>query len=168
MESHTVALNLEISFEEEIKRNNQIVTVWLLYYEDIQSEYNRIIKSKLVYKMDDSMDLREILNLNKLPSIKFVYSFSNMVKWLALIENIEKKLPPKLNVFLMIRRSLRNNRGRRGWTSSLQWKFSEEYALLMKKQPEEVWIEDRNTWTRWWDKVVDYTVRVALKNNLLD
>lgn len=167
MKSYTVTLS-EITFEEEIKRHNQIGAIWLLYYEDIQHEYLSVIESNMVCKKEAVMDLRDILKFNKLFSTQLIYSIGKVEKWLALIESIEMKLPLKLKVFLMLRRSLRNNRGRRGWTASIQWKFSEEYARLIKKQPEEVWIEDRNTWTRWWDKVVDYTVRVALKNNLLD
>lgn len=168
MKSYATVLISGLSFEEGIKRNNQIAAAWLLYYEDIKHEYLRRIDSNQVYKMDDDVDLGNILNLTKLSSIKPIYSFCCIGRWLELIESVETKLPLNLKVFLMLRRSLRNNRGRRGWTSSLQLKFSEEYARLIRKKPEEVWIEDRNTWTRWWEKVVDYTVRVALKNNLLD
>jgi hypothetical protein len=162
------ALISGIPFEEEMKKHNQIATIWLLYYEDIQHEYLKITTNNSVYKMEDVIDLKKILKINKLLPNKLIYSFGSIEKWLVLIETVQMNLPLKLKIFLMLRQSLRNNRGRQGWTALIQWKFSEEYARVIKKDPEEVWIEDRNTWTRWWDKVVNYTVRLALKNNLLD
>lgn len=88
-------------------------------------------------------------------------------RWLELVEEVERRLPWKMQVFLNLRREYRHARGRQGWTAAVQWRFSHQLAEQLGKRPEDTWVESRNTFTRWWDRIVEYTVRLAAKNGLL-
>ena len=90
-----------------------------------------------------------------------------LLKWVMLIRDVEAGLPWKQLTFLKLRREYRFRRGRNGWVAPVQHKYCEAVARKEKKRVEDVWINDRNTFSDWWRLIVEYTARNAAKRNLL-
>lgn len=157
-----------ISFNSSLKQENEIVSNYLLYYHELHNEYlekrediihykkvGRVFKDKKQGSPTESKGRKLIDNLQKTE------------QWLKLISEVERNLPPELKVYLKLRREYRDARGRTGWTAAIQSKLPDELSKLTGENPETIWIESRNTFTRWWDKIVEYTARLALRNGLL-
>ncbi|MFA5307834.1 MAG: hypothetical protein WC365_10355, partial [Candidatus Babeliales bacterium] len=83
--------------------------------------------------------------------------------WLALVEEVEKRLPWKMQIILRLKRKYK--RGVRGrptnWLVALE--YSEEVSKRIRKDyavgPEAV----RN----WWDLIIEYAARLSAKRGLL-
>lgn len=157
-------------FESEIREDNKIVSAWLLYYPERRKEY-WCRREEIIYS---SAPLYDSVpgGKNKMgdPTGRKGQKLADLQeteRWLELVEEVERRLPWKMQVFLNLRREYRHARGRQGWTAAVQWRFSHEVAERLGKRPEDTWVESRNTFTRWWDRIVEYTVRLAAKNGLL-
>ena len=72
--------------------------------------------------MEESFDLADKIAIPKSFQINSVYYLSDIFN---------------LKVFLTLRRIHRK-------TASVHWSFSEEFSVLMKTEPEDVWIQSRN------------------------
>lgn len=83
-------------------------------------------------------------------------------------EEVERRLPLKMQIFLRLRQELRHYRGRQGWTVAMQRRYAQVLAKRTGKGEEECWIEDHTTFWRWWIRIVEYTARLAAKAGLLD
>lgn len=157
-------------FESEIKKDNKTVSSWLLYYPERRKEY-WCRREEIIHT---SAPLYDIVpgGKNKIgdPTGRKGQKLADLQeteRWLELVEEVERRLPWKMQIFLNLRREYRYARGRQGWTAAVQWRFSHEVAERLGKRPEDAWVESRNTFTRWWDRIVEYTVRLAAKNGLL-
>lgn len=156
--------------DKEAKNENKIVESWLLWYHERKQTYEELraelesIRSSCGYviakppEMSDPTARRVVELVDKL---------AHMEKWLKLVEDVERNLPWKMQIFLRLRRDYRYARGRRGWTAAVQWKFASEVAERLGKEPEDTWVESRNTFTEWWNRIVEYAVRLALRRGLL-
>lgn len=158
-------------FEGEIREDNKIVSAWLLYYHERREEYLSLREEIIC---SSSPGLAEVMpgrkNMTGDPTGRKGQRLADLQeteRWLALVEEVERRLPWKMKVFLKLRREYRHARGRQGWTSAVQWRFSQEVAAGLGKKPEDAWVESRNTFTRWWDRIVEYAARLAAKNGLL-
>lgn len=98
------------------------------------------------------------------------------VRWLELIEDVERGLPWKLQVILRLRRDVAHKQGliRRGrlkgrpaWIPYVQHRYADEVARRTGTQLEDVWIESPQVFSGWWAKIVDFAARVAAKRGLL-
>ncbi|WP_461367778.1 hypothetical protein [Candidatus Darwinibacter acetoxidans] len=94
----------------------------------------------------------------------------NISDWLALIEEVETSLSPKMRLFLRLRREAvytkTHLRGRPGWVAYVQEHYAREMAKLNKKRPSDYWVEDRTLFA-WWDRIVTFTAIKASKRGLL-
>lgn len=165
-----MAETAEVTLDKEIKDDNRIVAGWLLWYHERRHEYlNR--RTELIhstprpegpnggqtFRISDSTGQKG----SKLADLE------KTEQWLGLVAEVEQRLPWKMQIFLRLRREYRYARGRKGWTAAVQWKFAQEVADRVGKRPEDTWVESRETFSRWWDKIVDYTARLAAKRGLL-
>lgn len=156
--------------DTEVKRDNRKVAGWLLFYEERKAEYEKqreaIIESSPPCFLDavpgenavTDPTGRKAVNLARLHETE---------KWLRLVEEVESRLPLKMQVFLRLRREYRYRRGRNGWVAPVQWRYAQEIARILGKNPEDTWVESRTTFYYWWDRIVDYTARLAAKRGLL-
>ncbi|OPY63664.1 MAG: hypothetical protein A4E56_00387 [Pelotomaculum sp. PtaU1.Bin065] len=147
-----------VTLDEEVKRDNKIVTDWLLFYDEHKKEYLRRRECSV---SDSSASYISSISYNSL------YDLMEVERWLNLIEEIEQRLPWKMHIFLRLRREYRHVTGRKGWTTAVQWRYTYEVAERLGKNPEDTWVESRFILNRWWDKILDYTVRLAAKRGLL-
>jgi len=92
-------------------------------------------------------------------------------RWITLIEDVEMRLPDKQRVFLELRREavdLRGNiRGRPAWVPYVQCKYPLVMAERTGKKVSEFYISHPNTYTAWWNRIIEYTARTAAKRGLL-
>ncbi|MHB1044134.1 MAG: hypothetical protein ACYC0Q_15035 [Eubacteriales bacterium] len=158
-------------FDDQIRKDNKIVSAWLLHYHERRQDYSRR-KEEIIHSYASHPAVSVIRSRKRHgdPTGKKgekLVELHETERWLELVEKVEKQLPVKLQVFLVLRREYRHARGRRGWTSAVQWKFSQEVAKRIGEKPEDVWVESRNTFTRWWDRIVEYAARLAAKSGLL-
>lgn len=162
-----------VPLEREMDADNRIVEDWLLW----------IIERKQTY-LNSRM---EILESYRCSEERAIYVTSNQIsdptgtkglklssgelqtmgEWIKLIDEVEIRLNLKMQLFLQLRREHRFASGRNGWTASVQWRYANELARLTNQKPEDTWIESRNTFTQWWNKIVDSTARLAAKRGLL-
>lgn len=162
-----------MTLQQEIKDDYRVVSGWLLYYDERRRSYERKREeilhsstSKLLAAppgegISDSTGKRGA----KLGDLK------NISDWLALIEEVETSLSPKMRLFLRLRREAvyakTNLRGRPGWVAYTQEHYAREMAKLNRKRPSDYWVEDRTLFA-WWDKIVTYTAIKASKRGLLE
>lgn len=153
-------------FETKTKTENEIASDWLLFYPDLRKDYLEQ-REEIIHSKDKSRVLSQRSRLSnprkKGPESRVEFKarclFDELHQtelWIKLIEKVEQELPERLKVFLNLRRKRRYARGRNGWTAAVQAEL-----------PENMWIESRNTFTFWWKDIVNYTVRQAIRNNLL-
>lgn len=159
-----------IPLELEARKDNEVAGDWLLYYEERKEQYQELL---------DDVSGGAGLNLDS-PRTAPTNAISDPTaragmelwetdysQWLALVEEVEQRLPWKMQVFLRLRREHRHARGSQGWVAAVQWGYAEAVAERTGKPLEDVWIESRNTFNVWWQRMVDYTVRLAAKRGLL-
>ena len=159
-----------MTLEQEVKSDNYKVSLWLLYYHDRKKEYTARRVALLLSSpapSDGQPRGTDTTDTTGGKGQKLAELYEQAGEWLDLIAEVEQGLPWKMQIFLRLRREYRYARGRNGWTAPVQRKFAEEVAAKLRKDPEDTWIESRNTFTRWWDKIVEYAVRKAAKRGLL-
>jgi hypothetical protein len=162
---------LNQTLEQEVKDDNRVVAGWLLYYHERKADYERrretILHSSGASAFDGQPRGTDLGDTTGRKGDKLAELHERTGDWLELVEDVERRLPWKMQIFLRLRREYRYARGRNGWTAAVQHKYADEIAARLKKKPEDTWIESRNTFTRWWDKIIEYTGRLAAKKGLL-
>lgn len=76
-------------------------------------------------------------------------------QWLRCVKEVESSLPAKLRTFLRLKRDYRYVM--KSWTKRVQQRFEAELGYAGTRQ----------TYWNWWQSIVDYTMRVAMRQNLL-
>jgi hypothetical protein len=151
--------------EEDVR-----VAEWLLYYDDRKAEYEKR-RQDILCRMGVGpvkvFDAKEAISDPTGKKIEQLSSLENTEKWLRLVEDVEERLPWKLRTFLRLRRKYRHYRGMYGWTKKVAYEYAKEAAARDGKSIEEVLITQRLTLWRWWQRIVDYTVREAIRRGLL-
>lgn len=168
-ENVRVAETIE-TIEEQAQRENAEVSDWLLYYEDRLHSYKRdckdILSEGLVGPVTALNKGRKVSD----PTGRKAVALTRLgftAEWLQLIDDVTRRLPWQLQIFLRLRRDYRDRRGQHGWVAPVQHKYAEKAAKHTGKDPEDVWIESRTTFYRWWKRIVEYTAREAGKRGLL-
>lgn len=161
------------ALEQEIRADNRVVEDWILWVIERKQSYlnykNEILESHRAPNV--AVDLKQKNKTSDPTATKGLklssLELQKMEEWIQLIEEVETRLSPKMQIFLKLRREHRFASGRNGWTASVQLKFANELARLTHQKPEDTWIQSRNTFTLWWSKIIDYTARLAAKRGLL-
>lgn len=162
------------TLDKQQKKENKIVAGWLLYYEERKAEYERIREDVLqrvpagvasaVHPEGDYSDSTgsKVVQLAKL---------REMEEWLKVVEYVEERLPWKMQIVLRLRREARYrrgySRGRPAWIAYVQHRYCAEVAKREGKDIEDVWVNSPDTFTDWWNRIVEYTAREAARRGLL-
>ena len=150
-----------------IKKDNKIAEEWLLFYSDRRRQYYA--------------DMRSILGAGSYPEVSIRCGVSNptMAKaiqltrlmqheaWLETVEAVEESLSESKRAFLAARREAayackQDGPGRPPWIDFVQQRYAEE----MKKRCAGRYYVDDNTIRKWWQDLIQLTVRVAIKKNV--
>lgn len=159
-----------MTLDVEVKNDNRVVEGWLLWYHERKTDYlndREAILSSPGPNMNGSIRGSDISDPTGSKGQK-LGDLKQAEEWLKLIEEVEARLPWKLEIFLHLRREYRYASGRNGWVAGVQWKFAEEVAKQLNKKPAETWVESRSTFWAWWNQIVDYTTVMAAKRGLLE
>ena len=168
------------TLEEEVKRDNNKVTYWLLNYTQKKKEIEQLKEDLILsgsYSLENRLPVKT--NLTTDPTAKkvilLVDKLAEEEKWLKLIEEVEQRLPVKLRLLLQLRRQAgqeRSNivryRGRPSWIPYVQCRYCEMLAKATGKEEEDVWIGDPKTFFVMWNRIVEYTCRLSGKRGLLN
>ena len=162
----------QTKLDQEIKAENQLVSDWLLFCPDRKTELllirENILHSSSLPDRNGRCKSNAISDITANKGIKL--GDLEMQKWVELIEEIELDLTWQKKIFLRLRREYRYEQrgyGGKGWVYHVQYKYAEEMAEKTGKGIEECWIDDRGTFWRWWNRIVNNTARMAGKRGLL-
>lgn len=159
--------------DAEARDDKKVVAGWLLHYHERKRRYEQRrqeILNSSPPTIPDSPVRGTTIGDNtgnrgaKLGDMKSAFD------WLALVEEVEAGLPPKMRLFLRLRREARyaktNLRGRPGWVTYVQENYAREMAKANKKRPSDYWVESRTLFA-WWDRIVTFATIKASKRGLL-
>jgi len=158
-----------LTLEQEIKDDYRVVSGWLLYCDERRRSYER--KREEILHSSTSEHLAAPpgggISDNTGKRGAKLGDMKNISDWLALIEEVEASLPPKMRLFLRLRREAVYTktylRGRPGWVAYVQEHYAREMAKLNKKRPSDYWVEDRTLFA-WWDRIVTYmAIKVSIR-----
>lgn len=158
--------------DASVRRENEVAAGWLLWYEDRLAAY-RERREQVLYSSSPCLSSTVPGGKNyvadptggkggKMADL----DNSDEARWLRLVHEIEQKLSTREQVFLRLRRKYRRRRGRNGWFAAVQWEYPHEMAQLTGRKPKEFWVSHPNTFTQWWHRIVDKTVREAIRRGL--
>lgn len=165
--------------DTEFKRYSRKVASWLLFYEERKAEYERQREAVIESSPPCLLETPGSKNSVSDPTGRKVVQLARLQeteKWLRLVEEVEQRLPEKLQVVLKLRREANRKhgiihtgryKGRPAWIPYVQHKYAEVMAEKLNKRKEDVWIESPQTFSEWWGKIVDYAVLLAAKKGLL-
>ena len=154
----------------EVKKENRKVANWLLFYEERKKEYQELREEILGASSRSLSGAGIAKNAISDPTGKKAVKLAQlqeMEQWIELVEEVERRLPPKMKVFLRLRREYRYSAKRNGWVAPVQWKYAQEVAKMLGKAQEDTWVESRTTFYYWWERIVEYAARLAAKKGLL-
>ena len=161
-----------MALDRECREDNKKVAGWLLWYPERKREYEQR-REAILYASPGPPDGMPRGTEVSDPTGRKGQKLGDLETdqaWICLVEEVEAKLPPKMQVFLRLRREAEYNktglRGRPGWVGYVQEHYSMEMAKANNRRPSDYWVEDRTFFT-WWDRIVTYTVIRASKRRLL-
>lgn len=163
-----------VALETEIKADNRLVEEWLLWINERKDAHGtiriEILESSGSGLFNGTMGCqKKISDPTSRKGMKLAgLQIKKTEEWIRLIDEVENRLDQRMRLFLELRREYRFATGRNGWTAAIQCRYAEEAAKRFGKEPEDNWIESRNTFTLWWRKIVDYTARLAAKRGLFN
>jgi hypothetical protein len=91
----------------------------------------------------------------------------NNPDWIKLVEHVDAGLSVRDQIILRLRRKHKHRRGPYGWTEPAAKEYAEEVARLTGQTVAEVGTRHRNTLASWWNRIITYTVREAIRQKLL-
>lgn len=164
---------LEKPLRAEVKKENRIVSDWLLYYHDRLKEYEDYKESIALYPaqaMADEGHSNTISDPTQRVALKRL-DFKHNPEWFNLIAELERRIPEKQRVFLEVRREAKdkhtNYRGRPAWVPYVQCRYPLVMAERTGRGAEEFYISQPRVFYDWWNRLVEYGVRLAIKRGLL-
>jgi len=172
------------AMDDELREDFGIISDWLLNYEDylVDYEYRRaqlaearetVIDATPRPSPDDPASGRNSVRTVSDPTgrkgimLATLDDLRTTERWLEWCQEVEAALPWKMQIFLRLRREYRHRRGPHGWTAAVQHRYAQEIAERLGKRVEDVWIEDRNTFTGWWNRILQFGAIRAAKLGLL-
>lgn len=155
----------------EIKLDNEEAAGWLLYYPIRRRQYYQDRLEALGGTRSPEIRVKSGPGNPTMQKALKLSALDDVGCWLEAIELVESVLGEKKLAFLRVRREAaylqeRFVRGRPAWVVYTQHQYADEMAKKYQSQPEKFWISERTLKT-WWQEIVDLTVRIALKKDLL-
>lgn len=153
------------------------MTEWLLNHEErkkeLQGKKEEIMASclsSISYSQEPKSDTNRVHDsvantVIKLTDIKLI----KLEKEIQLVDDVLRLLSLEKRTFLQLRQRYNNTWGGRhkyNAYAKIQHEYAETMSGLTGKEVEDVWKSER-TLKAWWEEILNMTVRLALKRNLL-
>lgn len=172
--------------EKEVSRDNRIASDWLLWVDEREVDMLNH-RQDILHAAPGGIDAGKITVVGKgqragvghwqVPYISShpasdstgsrgttLADLQNCEQWIALIREVEQRLPQKMQIVLMLRRECRHNVGKRGWLSYVQYNY---LGWARKNKKTEDMTISPDTIKAWWQKIISWTAIRAAKNGLL-
>lgn len=156
---------LPVSLNDEMKNDNRLVASWLLLYHERKSNYE-LSRESILHSSPSPPDGMPRGFETSDPTENKGGRLADLredERWLVLVEEVEKRLPWKMQILLRLKQKHRvGTRGRPvRWIIALE--LSEEVSRRTKKDysigPDSI--------DEWWNRLVEYGARLAGKRGLL-
>jgi len=158
-------------YKEDSKQENFVAERWLLYrfekekaYQEAREEILELSPSTSTVDIS-SLVPGEISDKTGNRGVKLA-SLGDIEEWLKLLQEFEESLPREKRIYLKLRREYRYHRGRKGWTSAIQYRFSSELQKELGTESDNG-LRHRKTYYYWWQEIVQELAREALRRGLL-
>lgn len=159
---------------EELENHDRKVAGWLLFHNEREVELEKEleeIRQSSVGGVRYSHEMKSVTNKVNDSVANTVIKLTDIKKEkeIKLVKDVLKILPLEKRVFLELRQKYNNTRGGRSRYNAyvkIQVEYAEKMAKITGMSEEEVWREER-TLKSWWREILDITVKLALKRNLL-
>ena len=156
---------------QDIKSENRIVSDWLLYYPERLRQHEEQLASVTFMQSPSLSDDIQGTGGTSDPTARVAgQRLKYDSEWFDLIADVERSLPEKQRVFLECRRqALRQSGGvgRPGWIAHVQYAYPLEMARRTGKDMECYYISDIRSIKSWWQRIVEYTARKAIRRGLI-
>ena len=156
---------------QDIKNENRVVSDWLLYYPERLRQHEEQLASVTFMQSPSLSDDIQGTGGTSDPTARVAgQRLKYDSEWFGLIADVEKSLPEKQRVFLECRRqALRQSGGvgRPGWVSYVLCNYPLEMEKLTGRDAEHYFIGREPTIKTWWQRIVEYTARKAIRRGLL-
>lgn len=157
----------------DIKKQNKEALKWILNYHEFKQSYIEELAqfSEIGATVNTGLPGgSEVGNPTMKKGIKLV-DIEHHKQWLMSVEQMEQTLSEKKKAFLEFRRRAevlvveeeKDGAGRPGWTDYVQVKYAEWFDRRYGNES----VPSRQTMTDWMNKMVDATVRIAIRNKCL-
>lgn len=153
-----------------VQEENKIANDWLLNYHDKMESYHDMLNNfNVVQAMEYSgMPGGSTVGNPCASKAMSLITMDEYKNWLIVIETVERTLSPKSAEFLRlwrlaVRESNNGSVGRPSWCSTVSVKYCE---FFVKKYGKEFLPSDK-TLNNWKRDMVEFTVRLAIRKNLL-
>ena len=157
---------------QDIKNENRVVSDWLLYYpERLRQHEEQLASVTFMQSPSLSDDIRGTGGTSDPTARVAGQRLKYDSEWFGLIADVERSLPEKQRVFLQVRREALNiqggGRGKPAWVSYVQCKYPLAMSQKTMRPVECYYISTPSIFYSWWNKIVEYTVRKAIRRGLL-
>ncbi len=156
----------------DIEKQNKTAMKWILNYYDLKKAYIEKTAnfSTLGSTQYDGMPHGSFVGNPCMNKAMTILDIEENKKWIMVIEKMEQTLSEKSRKYLEIRRDAVNqiantkSIGRPGWVDYCQTNYS---AWIKYRFGREIDAPTKGTMTEWMRKILDVTVRIAIKDGAL-
>lgn len=172
--------------DKEYREQSKIVADWVLYYWEHKKDYEAKLERYLQEAVGVGASvLDEVPIRSSLPgdrtgaqAVRLADMRSRIERdreWLSLVEDLERRLPWKMQLILRLRwevvdrdgHTTRRPRGRPAWIPYCQHKYNQAVAKRLRKRPEDCWVNSPDVFTDWWARIITYATIQAAKRRLI-
>ncbi len=156
-----------MTLDQEVKKDNKVVSGWLLYYHERKQSYNQrreaILYGSARPKDSGVPGSPYISDTTARKAEKLATLDEETGVWLVLVEEVQRRLPWKLQILLRLKQKYRTGvRGR-----PVRWIIALELSEEVSRRTRKDYSVGPDAVDEWWNKVVDYAGRLAAKKKLL-
>ena len=154
--------------DKEIARDRRVVAEWLLWYEERKQQYQEMREEILE---SSPAPIHEQVPVQVQGSISDTVGqkgtklgeHQETEKWLALAEEVEQRLPWKMQALLRLKRKYKVGvKGR-----PVRWLIALELSEVVSRELGKDWCIGMDSVDKWWQRVVTYAVILAAKKGLV-
>lgn len=155
---------------QDIKRQNQIASEWLLHYHKRRSEYFERLSQFSPIAATQYTGMPHGSGVGNTTASKAIDlgGLKSDEIWIMTIEDAERILSPKKAIFLEVRRMAEDIKydgdiGRPNWTGYTQVNYAEKINRMYGYDR----VPSERAMNNWWNSMVDIVVRIAIKRGCL-
>lgn len=157
----------------DIAKQNKLAMKWILNYYDLKQSYieKSANFSTLGATQYDGMPHAQTVGNPCMNKTMTLLDMEEHRKWIMVIEKMEQTLSEKSRKYLELRRDAVNQfvniggTGRPGWVNYVQPRYVDWFKY---RYGAEIDAPSKNTMLKWMDKVLDVTIRIAIRDGLFN